>query len=237
MMEFMRWLGEFTQKSKAIAFACFVASLVAIVGPRFVPGVVPTVPKDWAWAPWLGLAFCGSLLAIRFVVGVARLIERAIARVRRWWATRAPLSDEEASLLYTIGLADGQALHLGSLNYHAIGVSRVEVKDIACRLASRGLLTRNRFSGEVFGLTAAGRQSVLRIERANAAAVPQDLVRGDWVRHLHTGQVMRVVDVERPLGPAVNAESLPVTCSWEAGDGRMVSSPFPRQALEWIDPN
>lgn len=235
MTELLRWLGELAQKSKVAAFACVVASLVMIGGPRYAPDLISGLPKEMAWVPWVGLAFCGSLLLVPLFTGVFRLLGRAIRSLRRWRASRAPLDQQEMRFLYSLGTAQNQTMHIGRLNFSAIGLSQLEVQSIASRLAAKGLIERHPWDCDLCSFSNAGRARALEIERSLNALKPRPLQKGDWVRHSETGWEMRVVETMHHLGPGSHAESLPVICEWKDSDGRITKSPFHPQVLEQID--
>lgn len=234
-MELLRWLGEQAQKSKSVAFAFVVAALLIIGGPRFAPDLVAGLPSEWAWAPWLVLAFCGGLLVLSLVASGWRMLRRAVQFCRRRWSARGPLDREEVRFLITLGDLSGHTMNIGNLTVAQTGLHPLALKEVADKLTARGLIDRHSWDSDVCSLTDLGRQHTLKLRREFDAARPRPLGKGDWVRHRDSGRKMRVIEAIQQLGPTVLGGSLPVTCEWREPDGQIARSPFHPAALERID--
>ncbi|MHA6823879.1 hypothetical protein ACQUKI_20440 [Ralstonia pseudosolanacearum] len=235
-MEALLKLLELALKSKTVACGLVVVALLAIVGPRYAPGVLPAVPDGWAWLPWVLLVVCGCQLLFLVLAGGGRLAGRMIGSVRRWIAGRGKLENDEERLLLTLGAARDQTIHLGQLALHNPDQLALAFKATADKLTARGLIDRNPYDHDICSLTGAGRARTLELQREIAAGSPPPLGRGDWVRHRSSGRVMRVVETMQPSGRAVQAGALPVICQWTEPDGRTAKNPFPPDALERIEP-
>ncbi|KHK58650.1 hypothetical protein PI87_02560 [Ralstonia sp. A12] len=234
-MDLLKSLVEFAQKSKAAAFGLVMAALLFIGGPHYAPGVIPELPKEWAWAPWFVLVFCGALLGISVLLGGAWLLWRAVRGVYRWVAARGKLEDDEVRFLLTLGKATDHTIYLGRLALSNPGHSALEFQSTADKLTRRGLINRNPWDNDICSLTVAGRGRTLQLQREMGASKPRPLRKGDWVRHHESGRAMRVAQTPNAIGLAVDAASVPVICEWHEADGQIARSPFHPDALERID--
>lgn len=233
-MDLLKSLVELAQKSKAIALGLVVAAMLFIAGPHYGSGVIPELPKEWAWVPWFVLAVCGCPLVLMTLTGGLRLVWHAVRGSRRWIAARGRLGDDEVSFLLTMGKAADHLIHLGRLAAFNPGRFPLEFKATADKLTARGLIRRNPWDDDLCSLTMAGRARTLALQRDRAASQPRPLGKGDWVRHRDSGRAMHVVDVLAPMSPAVEAP--PVLCEWREADGQIARSPFHPDALERIAP-
>ncbi len=178
-MDLLKSLVELAQKSKAVAFGLVVAALLFIGGPRYAPSVIPDLPKDWAWAPWLALAVCGGPLVLVMFASGLRLVWRAVQGLRRWLAARGKLGDDEERLLLTLGEAPDHTVHVGRLALYNPGRSALELKATADKLTSRGLINRNPFDADLCTLSGAGRARTLQLQRDIAAPQLRPPAKGD----------------------------------------------------------
>lgn len=227
---------ELTLKSKTLAFGFAAVGLLAIVGPHYLPGVLPPVPDGWAWTPWGLLIICGCQLLFPVLAGGGRLAWRGICSGRRWIAGRGELTNEEVRLLLTLGAAPEQTEDLERLALHNPDQPALAFKATADKLTARGWIQRNPYNRDLCSLSDAGRIRTLALQRDIAAASPRPLARGDWVRDRRNGRIMRVVETTQPIGRVVQASSLPVMCEWNEPDGSTAKSPYHPDALERIAP-
>ncbi|WP_316679099.1 hypothetical protein [Ralstonia chuxiongensis] len=170
MMDLLKSLVEFAQKSKTAAFGLVVAALLFIGGLRYAPGVIPGLPQEWAWVPWFVLAFCGALLGIPVLLGAAWLAGSAVRGGHRWIAARRRLGSDEVSFLLTLGKVSNHTIHLRQLARSNPGHAALEFQATADKLTKRGLIHRNPFDSDLCSLSVAGRGRTLQLQRDVAAS-------------------------------------------------------------------
>ena len=150
--------------SRSVVGAVFVTSAVLLFAPRIAPQLVEPVPKEWASVVVGALAFSAFLLVFWACSAVWSAARRRMKANSALFASYL-LDQTEQEFLLAIAERPTEPLNLDHVDYEGVAMSRLEVMQLVEGLASKGLLSFNRFSPQLVVLTSLGRERTLEIQR------------------------------------------------------------------------
>lgn len=143
--------------------AVFITALILYVGPRVAPTYIEQVPKEWAAVPIAALSFSGCLLIFWGFAAAWSYTKRGAGSVAMSLRS-SNLSHAEMAMLLEMGKRPNEALDLDRWDGHPM---RLEVEEIANKLARLGLVRVNPYSSALISLSEKGKARALAIERAS----------------------------------------------------------------------
>lgn len=168
----MDWLTEIIkqlQTSRAFVTAVFVVCLSVLLGHTFAPSLVPKVPDDWKLPLIGGLMFSGTLLTFIIIPFLLNYFSK-ILNNKTQKNSSSKLSDDEQVFLYSMALmieaSQDSFINLSSLNYDAMGVSKLEIQETASVLVNKGLIETSLFDLNLVSFTSIGRSKALKIKNS-----------------------------------------------------------------------
>src|SRR5690606_6583166 len=97
----MSWLGDILKQlelSRTFTAALFVSSLLMLIGPKFFPHAIDTIPGQWRWLVGGTCIFSGALLAFWSAPAVWNWLLNLPSKLRNNPRINVPTSEENGLL-------------------------------------------------------------------------------------------------------------------------------------------
>lgn len=163
----MDWLPALL-KHLSIARSAMVALLVAsaamFFGQRIAPNYIDALPKEWA--PVVGGVFVFSACLVTFwgLASAWGATQRAGGALTTKFAAMR-LNDLERSLLLGMAEEPTESFNLGGMNYRNSLHTHLELLQVACQLARKGLVHVNPYNENLVSLSKCGRKRALELQQ------------------------------------------------------------------------
>jgi hypothetical protein len=163
----MDWLKDIIKHlavSRTLVTAVFITALTMFAGPKFVPNIIPEVPKEWSPVLFAAMVLSGSLLVLWAIEGLWKLLAHGVRSTTASIAA-ASLSPRESELLLVMGINPAQPLNLDAVAYENAPFTRLELSALVKQLEQKGLVKLNEWNEDLVTLTQAGKDRALKLQR------------------------------------------------------------------------
>ena len=163
-MDWLRDLIKHLEVSRTLVAAIFFTTAVMVLGPIYVPHLIPTVPPPWNAGTFAAMVLTGCLLVLWALQGSWKVALRKLGQASSALTT-PPITGEERDVLLGMSSNPMEPLNLGTIDYDRAPFTRLEVQSVMRSLQRKGLVCINEWSSDLVSLTEEGQERALQLQR------------------------------------------------------------------------